>query len=114
MKKVKIYYFKDMKNIPYADMQDIVVFGQPKLNFINKYYECVYTFDEKRKIKDSYLYLIHLVQKFTFKDSPIRTKKKIEYLKSIDSHICIAIGDVISIDDEYFAIEYGKLSRIVE
>jgi hypothetical protein len=114
MTKIKIYYFKDVKNMPYADMQDIVVFGQPRLNFIDKYYECVYEIDEKRKIKDTYLYLVHLVQKFTFKDSPIRTKKNVDYLHSIDCHVGIAVGDVISVDDEYFAIEYGKCVKIKE
>ncbi len=33
--------------------------------------------DEKRKIKDTYLYLRYLIKKITFKDNTIRTKKNI-------------------------------------
>lgn len=112
MAKVKIYFFKDTKKIPYGDMQDIVVFGEPKKEFISKYYECVYEIDEKRRIKDMPLYLRYLVQKFTFNDSPLRTKDKSKYLKSINCHTGISVGDVISIDDDFYAVEYGKCTLI--
>jgi hypothetical protein len=112
MPKVKIYFFKDHKNIPYIDQQDILVFGQPKLSFIEKYYECVYEINEKRKILNITSYLRYIAQKFTFKESPLKTEEKIKYLESIKSHDTISIGDIIQVDDNYYAISYGKCELI--
>ncbi len=110
--KVKIYFFKDAKNMPFDVQQDIIIFGQPRIEFVEKYYECVYEIDEKRKIRDIELYLKYLVQKFTFKESPLMTKEKSDYLKSIDCHSGISIGDVISIDNDFYAVEYGKCEKM--
>ena len=108
MPKVKLYFFKDHKNIPCIDQQDIIVFGQPKLSFIDKYYECVYEIDEKRKILKIEDYLRYIAQKFTFKGNPLKTKEKMKFLESIKSHHDILVGDIIRIDDDYYAVEYGK------
>lgn len=114
MPKVKLYFFKDIKNMPFSVQQDIVIFGQPKVEFIEKYYICVHEIDEKRKINDIELYLRYLVQKFTFEEkNPLLSPEKTKYLESIGCHNGISIGDIILIDDTYYAVEYGKCTKIL-
>ena len=113
MPKVEVYFFKDIPNMPFAEQQDIVIFGQPKVEFIKKHYVHVYDIDEKRKINNMPSYLRYLVQKFTFeKKNPLLKPEKVKYLESIKSHYSIAIGDIFKIDDEYYAVEYDKCTKI--
>lgn len=112
MTKIKVYYFKNEKDIPFDDQQDIIIFGQPKLSFIEKYYVCVYDIEEKRKIKDVMSYLRYTAQKLTFQGGPLMTNEKKAYLESIGTHTGIAVGDIIQIADEYYAVEYDKCTKI--
>lgn len=113
MAKIKVYYFKNEKDMPFDVQQDIVVFGQPKMAFISQYYTCVYEIDEKRKIKDINTYLRYLVQKFTFKDGPLTTDEKSKWLEEIGCHSGIAMGDIIQINNDFYAVEYGKCVKII-
>jgi|SaaInlLV_10m_DNA_3_1039740.scaffolds.fasta_scaffold14670_2 hypothetical protein len=113
MTKIKLYYFKNAKRIPYDDMHNIMVLGEPKKEYIDKYYECVYEKNEKKVVTNIDKYLMKIIQKFTFKGNPLRSGEKKDHQIKIRSHVNISVGDVIMIGDKHYAVKYEECEEII-
>lgn len=110
MPYIRLYYFKDEENIPENDAQDILVFGKPKKEFMDKYYVNIHAYvtEEKFDVKEHKEYLKKIVKKFNFRDNPLNNDVDKARAKELKTHIHMSIGDIIMVDKKYYSVGETK------
>ena len=112
MKKIKVYYHCDSKEMSVEDRVEIQIFGKTTLDLINKYYICVYEYN------DICIYTVdkHLGKIFKrFNDqktNPLCFPENQKLLKHYKSHTSMSIVDVVSIDGVCYSVRQFGFEKI--
>lgn len=115
MPEVKIYYYCDINNIPDDDAQDIMIFGDVKKSFINKYYKCVHTgiINQEYNEKKPDEFLREVIKTYNFVDNPIATKPQRRILKELKTHVGMGIGDVVLVKGRWYSISQREFKLVI-
>jgi hypothetical protein len=112
MKKIKIYYHCDSKKMSIEDRVEIQIFGKATHDLINKYYLCVYEYNDI-SLCTTNKHLNNIFKRFNNqKTNPLCFPESQKLLRHYKSHTYMSVGDVISIDGVYYSVKQFGFEKI--
>ena len=103
MPRVKIYYYC-LGQMTTKEFCRISLLTKVKIEDLNKYYLCLYTFETDDTINNTVEYLENLFKKFNSNENPLSNEEYQTKIKESKCHTSMSTGDVIQIDDDFYVV----------
>lgn len=101
---IRIYYPCHSKNITHDFLIKTMITPNIKIEDLDKYYECIYSYETEIKKKCINEYLENIFEKFNSEENPLSTPEYQDKIKSLLTHTSMSVGDVVQIDDSYYVV----------
>lgn len=110
MPHIKIYYYCHTK----ASITQIgwIALGKVTIDDIDKYYECIYSFDTE--IKEQFIeeFLENMFRRFNSEENPLSAPEYQKRIRDIKAHTSMNTGDIIQIDDDYYVVSGWGFTKL--
>lgn len=104
-KIIKVYYLCHSSNPPHILIVKLLINPRVTVDEIEQYFKCVYETTATISTDNIFEYLEELFTLFNSDDNPLSTTECQKFIRENKSHTSMSVGDVISIDGDYYIVD---------